>query len=496
VKAQLPEDALRMSWIQVSGTARQQAIGGAITALGGDLTAGFINPAGLGLYKTNEFTLSPGFNLLRSKGSFRGTDEKADGLNRFNYGTSGVVFGYKGMRNKWTSNAFSIALNKTASFDNAIYYKGQNDYSSFAEPLADEFASSGLTIDQALNSSNISMLTKMALFTYLVDTATFNGITQVFARSEAAASVNQENRIISKGGVHELALSLASNMDDRFFIGLSIGIPIVNYSRTSSWKEEDGNGKGNNEFAYSSYSETYTSKGSGLNAKLGLLFKPAERFRIGLAIHTPTLYGLRDNIEASMTTDIDTARGTVKVFTVKSADLYGGANPTYRYDLVSPWRILLGGALVINEVADVTQQKGFLTADVEYVSYASPRFSSAEPNISNDVYKGVNSAVKSSYRSTFNFRAGGELKFNVLMARLGFSYLGNPYKDKALNASRMNISGGIGYRNKGYFIDLTYVHAIQKNVHFPYRVEQPRLNTFATLRDQASNVVLTFGMKF
>lgn len=494
--AQLPEDALRMSWINLSGTARHQAIGGAMTALGGDITSGFINPAGLGLYKTNEFLLSPGFNLQRSKGSFRGTDAKADGLNRFNYGTSGMVVSYKGMRSKWTSNVFSFALNKTASFDNTLYYKGQNDYSTFAEPLADEFASSGLTIDQALNSSNISLLTKMALFTYLVDTASVNGNTQVIARSEAAATVNQENRITTKGGAHELALSFASNMDDRFFIGLSLGIPIVNYSRTTNWKEEDANGKGNNEFAYSSYSETYTSKGTGLNAKLGLLFKPIDRLRIGLSIHTPTLYGLRDRIEATMTTDIDTARGTVKVFTVKSEELYGGQNPDYRYDLVTPWRILLGGALVINEVADVTRQKGFITADVEYVSYASPRFSSAEPNVPNDIYKGVNAAVKSSYRSTFNFRAGGELKFKVVMARLGFAYLGNPYKDKALNASRMNISGGIGYRNKGYFVDLTYVHAIQKNIHFPYRVAQPRLNTFATLRDQSSNVLLTVGVKF
>jgi long-subunit fatty acid transport protein len=329
-----------------------------------------------------------------------------------------------------------------------------------------------------------------------VDTANINGIPQVIARSEAAESVNQENKIITKGGVHEIALSLASNMDDKFFLGLSLGIPIVNYSRTAFWKEEDVNGKGNNEFAYSSFSETYTSNGFGLNAKLGLLFKPIDRLRIGFAFHTPTLYGLRDNIDATMTTDIDTARGSVKVFTVKSAELYGGENPTFRYDLASPWRMSLGAAFVINEVADVTRQRGFISADVEYVGYASPRFSTAEPGVSNDIYKPLNSAVKNSYRGAFNFRAGGELKFNVVMARLGFAYLGNPYRDKALQASRMNLSGGIGYRNKGYIIDLTYVHSLQKNVNFPYRVEQPRLNTFATLRDQASNLVLTFGMKF
>lgn len=58
-EAQLPDDALRYSYPFVSGTARSQAIGGAIGALGGDITAAHINPAGIGLYKTREIVLSP-----------------------------------------------------------------------------------------------------------------------------------------------------------------------------------------------------------------------------------------------------------------------------------------------------------------------------------------------------------------------------------------------------------------------------------------------------
>ena len=61
--AQVPEDALRLSWYVPSGTARQQAIGGAMGSLGGDITASFVNPAGLGLYKTGEVVLSPGFRF-------------------------------------------------------------------------------------------------------------------------------------------------------------------------------------------------------------------------------------------------------------------------------------------------------------------------------------------------------------------------------------------------------------------------------------------------
>lgn len=494
--AQLPEDALRMSWINNSGTARQQAIGGAMTGLGGEISATFSNPAGLGLYKTSEFVLSPGFSFMGSKGSFRGSNAKADKINDFNFGTSGFVFGYSPRYSRWTSKAISIAINRTANFNRSSYYKGQNDYSSFAEPLANEFANSRLTIDQALNSNNVSMLTKMALYTYLVDTATVNGFPQVIARSEQAAVVDQEQRMTSRGGINELAIGFAANMDDKFYVGFTFGIPIVSYTRTLNWREADANGRGNNEFAYSEYSETYTSTGAGINGKLGILFKPVERLRFGLAVHTPSLYGLKDNISAQMTTDIDTATGSVKVFNVNSKDLYGGQDPQFNYDLSSPWRFMVGGTYILNEVEDVTRQKGFITADVEYVTHQGPRFRSGDANVSSDIYKDVNTAVKDSYRGAFNFRVGGELKFKVIMARLGFAYLSNPYRDKELKASRMNISGGLGYRNKGFFIDLTYVHSIQKDVNFPYRVEFPRFNTFANLRDNVGNVMMTFGVKF
>lgn len=494
--AQLPEDALRHSWIHSSGTARQQAIGGALTALGGDISSLFINPAGLGLYKTNEFVASPGLSLLGGKSNFRGDATKFDAASRMNFGTTGMVFSYRGQNARWLSKAIAFGVNRTANFNQNIYYKGQNDYSSFAEPLANEFANSGLSIDQALNSNSLSLLTRMALYTYLVDTATVNGQTQVIARSEQASLLNQENRITSRGGITELSLGFAGNMDDKIYLGLSIGVPIVNYSRTTNWKEEDANGTGNNEFSFSRYQETSTSRGAGLNAKMGLIVKPIQRLRLGLTIHTPTLYGLRDNLEAAMTTNIDMAPGSQKEFSVNAKDFYNDQNPGFTYDLSTPWRIMLGGAFVLNEVADVTRQKGFITADIEYVSHRASRFSAATVDVPNDAYQAINAAIKDIYKRTFNFRLGGELKFNTLMVRAGFAYLGNPYNDNALKGDRMNISGGLGYRNKGFFADLTYVHSMQNDVNFPYRLEPPRLNTFAALREKTGNILLTFGVKF
>src|SRR5688572_12827286 len=92
VKSQTPQDALRNAWFVPNGSARYIATGGVMGSLGGDITAAHVNPAGLGLFKTNEFIISPNFNLNRNKFKFRGTDTSSD-RNAIAYGTSGWVFG-------------------------------------------------------------------------------------------------------------------------------------------------------------------------------------------------------------------------------------------------------------------------------------------------------------------------------------------------------------------------------------------------------------------
>ena len=70
VFSQEPADALRYSWITSGGSARQQAIGGAMTSLGGDISATFVNPAGLGFYRTGDIVITPGYNFLNNKSTY------------------------------------------------------------------------------------------------------------------------------------------------------------------------------------------------------------------------------------------------------------------------------------------------------------------------------------------------------------------------------------------------------------------------------------------
>ncbi|MEO5995196.1 MAG: aromatic hydrocarbon degradation protein [Chitinophagaceae bacterium] len=490
VMAQVPEDAIRFSWLSPNGTARNQAVGGAMGSLGGDISATFMNPAGLGLYKTGEFVVSPGFSFLTNKSNYRG-NATSDKSNYFNLGTSGLVHGFTTRNNK--SAAFSIAASTIANFNSQVYYKGENDYSSYSEQYASELSNSKIPIGKALDfDAALSLATKMAVFSYLIDTATVNGTLQVVGLPEFLSTRQQENTVNTKGGITELAFGIATNINDKFYFGGTLGIPIVSYERNSTFTERDISGDKNNDFDYSTLAETFSTKGIGVNAKLGFIFKPVESLRLGLAVHTPTFYSLQDKYHGEMTTETE---GYAHLQTVTSEKVNNNQLSKYDYDLVSPWKVLISGSYIFGELEDVTRQKGFISADVEYINYKGSSYQTASTdNSDNSYYDGINKTIDEIYKGSFNFRVGGELKFKTIMARGGFAYYGNPYKDSELKASRMFVSGGLGYRNKGFFVDFTYVYRLQKDVNFPYRLPD-KANTFATVKGNASNVILTFGVK-
>lgn len=497
--SQTPEDALRLSWFQLRGTARNQAIGGAMGSLGGDATANHINPAGLAFFKTSDFILTPGALFGNGKSNFRGTSTgkiKQDG--KFELGTSGFVFGGLGYRAK---NTFAITVTQQADFNQRKYYKGLNDYSSFAEPLADEFAGSNLTIDEALlYNSSVSIPTRMALYTYLVDTATVNGSLQVIARSETPEVREQENLIESSGGITELNFGWGSEVSKKFMAGLSLGIDIVKYEKRTYFKESDATGDLDNDFSFLAYDERFSLKGYGLNLKGGFIFRPKEYIRLGLAVHSPTWMPLKESLNSGFAADLENLFGAGNGYDSVGMNTITGSSSQIenRYSLNSPAKIMISGSYVFREVEDIRRQKGFITADIEYTNYKWANFgpyNGEGNNIAKEPYQPYNEAIDAIYKGTFNFRVGGELKFKILMARAGFAYYTSPYKDKELKGRKMFLSGGLGYRNKGMFVDLTYVHRLNKEVNFPYRVNSPRANTFADLKDSGGNVLLTLGFK-
>ena len=497
--AQIPEDVLRYSFFPQNGTARNLAIGGAMGSLGGDINANFVNPAGLGNYKTGEFVFTPGFYFNNNNINFRDTKLKSSKSNFTLAGPIGIVYGATNRYKPGTSQAISLAVTQTANYNNTIQYSGYNNYSSYSEQFAEQ-AIQGLnkgTIEDVLNDPQYAYGAAPALYTYLVDTFSGNKVKAMpeFVLASGKA-LFQQNTIETKGGLYEVALGYAMNKNDKLMIGGGIGIPIVNYHSTTTFRESDTSADVNNNFGYFNYTDNFSTKGVGLNAKFGIIFKPTEYIRLGFAVHSPSyMFTVKDKRNIDLEVNSENYKG---VTNVSSNKFTGGVPGESNYSLLTPWKVMVSGSYVFREIEDVKKQKGFVTADIEYVRHSASSFYSANQNPvagEKDYYKSLNQVIRDQYKGAFNYRDGGELKFNVVMARLGFAYYTNPYKEAVLKANKMLLSGGLGYRNKGFFIDLTYVHAFTKDVNFPYRL-QDKDNTFANIKNQRGNIVASVGFKF
>jgi hypothetical protein len=495
--AQVPEDAIRYSFYPQNGTARNVAIGGAMGSLGGDINATFVNPAGLGFFRTKEVVFTPAFALNNNKINYRETDAK-NKANNFNLGTTGFVWGQSNRYNK-NSTAVSIAFTQTADFRNTIKFNGLNDFSSGAEQFLEEFAASGLTLGEALNANSaVPYGAAPAIYTYLIDTVRINN--QLFTKAapgyilDANEALKQEYEKTTKGGMYELAVGFAKNNNDKWYFGGTVAMPIVNYKSSTVYKESDTSTRTNNFFNNFVYTDEFSTSGIGLNAKLGVIYRPEEYIRLGLAIHTPTFMYLTDTRETKLSTALE---NPIEAYNVSSTTFTNNEQGRSKYVQMTPFKAMLSASYVFREIENVKRQRAFITADIEYVHHRGSRFHSdnEEPTEDEKTYfKELNTVVKGYYKGNFNFRVGGELKFNTIMGRLGFAYYGNPYKEKELKANRMILSGGLGYRNKGVFVDLTYAHAFNKDVQFPYRLGD-KANTFATVKNQRGNIVATLGFK-
>jgi hypothetical protein len=490
--AQEPSDALRYSFLTQGGTARNQAIGGAGASLGGEFSSLFINPAGLSFYKTNEFVLTPGYNFFSNKSLYANTNTFSKS-NGFNLGASGFIISIPQQPGRAIKNyTVSLGINRMADFKNSISYGGTNNTSSFSEKYLDELQGNNVT-DPNDAVSKFPFGSSLALNTYLIDTAQENGQFAGFKTLvPIGENIKQENSIATSGGVTDISLGGGVNVNDKFYAGATLSVPVVKYDRKISYKESDLSGNTDNDFNFFTAEETLTTKGFGVNGKFGIIYKPVEYVRLGFAVHTPVYYELTDNYTTTITTDVENYT-TSGVLTQSSNDLTGDAPGEFKYTLVTPAKFIASASYVFREIEDVNKQKGFITADVEYIDYKSQKFNILKSDAQFDTYfNDVNVIIKDQYKGAFNVRVGGELKFNTIMFRLGGAYYSNPYKtDKA---NKIKLSGGLGYRNHGFFADLTYVYAMNKDVNYPYRLTQFQ-NTAANIKSNAGNVVATIGVK-
>jgi hypothetical protein len=474
--AQNVDDALRYSQIFYGGTARFMSMGGAFTALGGDMSTLSQNPAGLGVYRSSEITLSPQLFHINTNAGFNGIT--SDYLYNFNLNQAGIVSNIISNNTETgliTLN-FGYSFNKTNNLNQSIRIQGKNNSSSMADYWSG--------ISQGTFYKDLSGAEGIAYDAWIIDTLTGSGARSygtVFSNyGDNPPSVYGQNvrRLISNDGyTGEHAISVGGNYSNKLFFGATFGINSLRY--TSHYEHyESTDAAMPSRFKNFTYTDHYENKGTGYSFKLGAILKPIETIRIGVAFHSPTWYRINEYFYEDITSN----------FTDGGKYEFSNDPLRYQYALATPFRILTGIAVQIKKFA-------LLSADYEFVDYSIAKFSQTGDGYD---YSVKNMNIKNSLKSTSNIRVGGEFRLNKLYLRGGYGYYGKAFKpgEDNQNLDYTSFSLGAGFREQNISIDFGYTNFRYSSVYVLYPLEGNLAPATSNLSTVENMFTLTMGYKF
>lgn len=485
---QYVDNAFKFSNNDYSGTARFVGMGGAFGALGGDFSAISINPAGLGVYRSSEFSFSPGMSYNSNSSTYLNNkiDENAYNMN---FNNLGFVASYdlENSDTRWVNFNFGVGFNRINDLNNKVQFQGVNN-SSLMEIFIIE--ANAVNYNNPYNSDNPYNLDGMYEFliwdAYIMDYDTVAGefytnITDEIFLDADNFEINQRKVIETEGSISEFNFSFGGNYSNKLYIGASIGITRLRFDEYTSHYEYETTGlpidylEG---FDFRTHSKT---EGTGYTFKLGAIYRPLDFFRIGASVHLPTFYDLEQEFYNEV----------YGYFDEYSPENSRSPLQTYRYNIATPFRAVGSVGFQIGKI-------GLIDIDYEYADYS-------KMTIDDDLHsEGViedKMTIQNKYQVAHNIRAGAEFRTGPLYFRAGGRYSTSPYASESINNDyqEITLSGGLGYREKNFFIDFAFE---QKNSSYntiaydlnAYYIDYE--NAEATIDNKLNKFILTFGFKF
>ena len=472
VFAQNDLDAFRFSQTNWEGTARFMGAGGAFSAIGGDYSCMSTNPAGIGVFKKTEISFTPlVITAYKTNSDYSGETSPASRV-RYSLTNFGAVFALplhksdEAPVSKWRMTQFGFGYNRIMDFNNLTYATGMSNGNSIATAFAN-----------TANGTGYGSLEGDALCaweTWIIDTVP--GENNQYREFLSGNALRQSNYVKTSGGIDELNFSFGGNYNDQLFLGMTIGVPILDYNCETEYLEEDENDVVTNFEKLDIYDKMHTS-GAGVNAKIGVIYQPVSFLRIGAAFHTPTYYpNLKETFDRDVTTN----------YAVEGKYNYSYDNLS-KYKLGTPLR-------AIGSIGFIIAKRAFISAEYEFTDYGMATLYSSDNFRYRYSFTEENMEISKKYRSCHSIRVGGELTVtNFFLIRLGYGYSTSPFKDGANDGSAHTASGGIGFRGKVFFCDFTYQyrHYGQNYWFYPSETLEPVATT-----NNSHRFVATLGVKF
>lgn len=525
VWAQGEMDAYKFSQYDLNGTARYLSMGGAFGALGGDISAMGSNPAGLGIYRSTEVVTTLSLSSIKTKTDWSGT-KMNDSRTKFSFDNIAYV-GYfpTGNNEGLVSWNVGFAYNRVKNFNRRYRAgRGAGGYS-----LSDYIAT--LTNLQGATGSELAItnsqdpyqtqnwLSVMAYDSYVIDSrsaASSGNFYSSFGESANGEWVNWEVQtadlvVNEKGSIDQYDFSLATNIANTFFIGATLSVTDLDYHMSSIYEEDFGAGEGASESDYMYLDNYSTVDGTGYTFNVGVIARPTDFLRLGVAYNSPTWYKMKHYYSAEMGAYI--VDREIDAFTASPDGAYT------EYKLRSPDRWIFSAAAILGQTA-------LISVDYELTRYKSMYLSAWTGETSGWQGTVDNDYIREDFGMGGMLKVGGELKITPQFAvRLGGAWQHSPaksvlrYEGDVTTLNEISVSGtntaytidrnvgyvtaGVGYRfTPNFYMDLACVYRMQKEDLYPFsnlfddNGEVLVESTPATLKTNTTKVALTLGYKF
>lgn len=485
----------------LNGTARFIGMGGAMSALGADISTMGTNPAGIGLYRSADVATSLSLNALAEGQKF---DEH--GKTRMSYDQAGIVYPIK--MGNGSMRFFNVGFNyhKRKNFKSLI---GADQLLANGASQTWEMADVSSFFGGASMEENGTPLTNAGDQTYLLYE---NGVdANGYKEYNVYNGVNNSYRKWTTGSIQQYDFNMSTNISDRYYFGITFGVYNVDVDSYSGYMENLALNDGTSVGDYL-LTNARSLSGNGIDFKFGTIIYPIEgsSFRVGLSFSTPVWYSLTANCTSQIYSTI------------------GGKKYDYRtevgdhdFNIRTPWKFnISAGGTIGNFLA--------LDAEYEYSDYSSASLSYDDSydewgwggNQTKD--RELNREASKYLKGVSTVRLGAEAKLDYgLSLRLGYNYVSTPIKSNALQNQFINSASidyntstnyvnlgdinrytvGLGYKAKHFYTDFAWQYQQQSGDFYAFTTQRgnPSETNEAPctkLKLDRSQFLLTLGYKF
>ena len=504
--AQDTYESARLLGSDLNGTARYVGMGGAMDALGADISTISTNPAGIGLFRHSTINLSLG---LQSQMDV----EKFDGLNKtvMSFDQMGFVYSQRISDRSFINVGFNY--HKSRNFDqilsaaNSLSGCSQNGL-TFEKGTLDDARHGGYTLDfnkdgdvigwdggSDYRAQTYSQADYMNANVLLLDPDD-----EYFYFNDANAySFDRAHR----GWIADYDFNISGNHQDRFYWGITIGVKDVHYKGYSEYAETllDNTGV----CGSVAYGDERKIKGTGFDVKAGVIIRPIEDspFRFGLSVSTPTWYSLTSSNSSLMLNN-----------TPYGAWDNGVSEESYDFQFYTPWKFgaSIGHTIGTNVAIGLGYEYSDYGASQNRIIDGYDYYDNAETSTDELMKRNTEKALKGVH----NLKAGIEIKpATPLAIRLGYNYVSSAYNTDGVRDMMIDSPGvmyasttdyvnwkgtnrftcGLGYKAGGFAVDLAYQYSATNGEFHPFQDYAGRVST-TDVSNKRHNVLLTLGYTF